>query len=49
MGKKVTQAVAGTNSLNSRRWNPRILCNSKGGQGIQQDNQAAGGSLWQVP
>ena len=42
MGKKETQAVAGVNSLNSSRWNPRILQRNDGGQGDpgrQQDSR----------
>ena len=34
VGRNKTQAVAGVNSLNSSRWNPRILCNTTNeGQG----------------
>ena len=34
-----TQAVAGTNSLNSSRWNPRIRCNTTKGDPGRQDSR----------
>ena len=50
VGRKKTQTVAGVNSLNSSRWNPRILCNTtKGARAIKEDDRTVGGSVWQVP